>query len=173
MPSRPTYVVRAQTTVVAAGVRGSATSVAVHEPPSAPAPSARPAAPAVARGAAKAAPAEPVLPLSMAALGLERRPGRSAHAREGPGEHKPDGASRRKPASHARSSSPLRRALQLLATVVIGAGGVAAAHYAMMNGWIAPFSVHPAVQPVDPRLAGGLLGVMLAWLVVRWTSPRR
>ena len=172
VPSRPTYVVRVEVAGLAAVPRGSAASVAVQEPPPGRAPAARAGVAAAPGRAARPAPTETVLPLTQAALGLARRPARAAPALEEPADRdEPEAASRRKPA-RARPRSLLRRALQLLGTVVLGAGGVAAGHYAMMNGWIASFSVHPAVQPVDPRLAGGLLGVMLAWLVVRWTSPR-
>jgi hypothetical protein len=65
-----------------------------------------------------------------------------------------------------------RRVVELLVIVVLAAAGAAAAEYATMQGWLYPLRVHAAVEPVRPGIVGGLLGVLVAWIGVRWAARR-
>jgi len=176
--SRPTYVVRAQAVAVAVTAGGGGTHVAVGEPrsravhdaprhePVAAFPARVSSSPAVTDRGAKPAVPEVLrtVPLAPSGVGLARRPARAAST---PADLEP------RIAIEHRSRSGGRRLLQLFVTVLLGGVGAAGGHYAMMKGWIPPLQVHPAVLPVDPRLLGGLLGVLLAWPLIRWMSPRR
>jgi len=65
-----------------------------------------------------------------------------------------------------------RRVLQLLAILVLAAAGAAAGEYATMVGWLGPVMVHSSVEPVRLGIIGGLLGVLIAWVGIRWTTPK-
>ena len=66
----------------------------------------------------------------------------------------------------------VRRVLQLLAVVILVAAGAAAGEYATMVGWLGPVSIHSTVEPVRLGIIGGLLGVLVAWAGIRWTTPK-
>jgi len=83
---------------------------------------------------------------------------------------RPDASSDRPKAGKGRGVG--RRVLQLLAIVVLAAAGVAAGEYATMVGWLGPVSVHSTVEPVRLGIIGGLLGVLVAWAGIRWTTPK-
>jgi len=65
-----------------------------------------------------------------------------------------------------------RRVLELLAILVLAAAGAAAGEYATMEGWLGPVRVHSAVEPVRLGIIGGLLGVLIAWAAIRWTTRK-
>jgi hypothetical protein len=65
-----------------------------------------------------------------------------------------------------------RRVLELLAIVILVAAGAAAGEYATMVGWLGPVSVHSTVEPVRLGIIGGLLGVLIAWAGIRWTTRK-
>jgi hypothetical protein len=65
-----------------------------------------------------------------------------------------------------------RRVLELLAIVVLAAAGVAVGEYATMEGWLGPVEVHSTVEPVRLGIIGGLLGVLIAWAAIRWTTRK-
>lgn len=67
----------------------------------------------------------------------------------------------------------MRRVGQLLAVIALGAAGAGGGYYATMQGFVEPLRVHPAVDPIHPAILGGLVGVLLAWAVVRWTGRGR
>ena len=72
----------------------------------------------------------------------------------------------------AKRSGAGRRVLQLLAILVLAAAGAAAGEYATMVGWLGPVTVHSSVEPVRLGIIGGLLGVLIAWVGIRWTTPK-
>jgi hypothetical protein len=72
----------------------------------------------------------------------------------------------------AKRSGAARRVLQLLAVLVLAAAGAAAGEYATMVGWLGPVTVHSSVEPVRLGIIGGLLGVLIAWVGIRWTTPK-
>jgi len=72
----------------------------------------------------------------------------------------------------AKRSGMGRRVLQLLAILVLAAAGAAAGEYATMVGWLGPVTVHSSVEPVRLGIIGGLLGVLIAWAGIRWTTPK-
>lgn len=72
----------------------------------------------------------------------------------------------------AKGRGVVRRALQLLAILVLAAAGAAAGEYATMVGWLGPVTVHSSVEPVRLGIIGGLLGVLIAWAGIRWTTPK-
>jgi hypothetical protein len=80
-------------------------------------------------------------------------------------------ASTQRPAK-AKGAGAVRRTLQLLSVLVLAAAGVAAGEYATMVGWLGPIAVHSAVEPVRLGIIGGLLGVLIAWVGIRWTTPK-
>ena len=65
-----------------------------------------------------------------------------------------------------------RGVLELLVIVILAAAGAAAGEYATMVGWLGPVWVHSAVQPVRLGIIGGLLGVLIAWAGIRWTTRK-
>jgi len=65
-----------------------------------------------------------------------------------------------------------RRVLELLAIVILASAGAAAGEYATMVGWLGPVSVHSTVEPVRLGIIGGLLGVLIAWAGIRWTTRK-
>jgi hypothetical protein len=73
-------------------------------------------------------------------------------------------------------ATPTRKShvgLQLLSVLILTSAFAAAGHFAEVYGWVWPIEVHPAVDPVRPALVGGLLGALVGWVLVRWTSPKR
>ena len=171
--SRPEFVVRARTEAVA--LRASAWGAAVATAPlpraAEPAPVSAAQPMRVAKGPAPAPPvpfeAEP-LSLAPAAADLDwssvGERGRADRAAA------PARSSRH---AGARPPSRLRRTAQLAVVVIFTGAGVAAGHYAMMRGVIGPLRVHPNVDPLDPLLVGGLVGMLIAWPLIRWMAPRR
>jgi len=177
VPSRPVFVVRAQAVAVAAGAGGVSSF-----PLDAPSDSMAALAP---RGGAYPgdAVAEPnlgvadddfMLPAAEPAY-LSPEPEGFAPESADPvaGEPRPQMPGRRAGHAGARKGSAGRRVFQLFVLVALAAGGVAGGQYAMMKGLVGPLQVHPALEPLSPLLLGGLVGVLLAWPVIRWTSPRR
>ena len=72
----------------------------------------------------------------------------------------------------SRRRSAGRRVLELLAIVILAAAGAAAGEYATMVGWLGPVRVHSAVEPVRLGIIGGLLGILIAWAGIRWTTRK-
>jgi hypothetical protein len=61
-----------------------------------------------------------------------------------------------------------------LFVVLLSTGGFAAAgHFAQVYGWLTAIEVHPMVEPIPPVMTGALVGVLLGWIMVRWTSRER
>lgn len=91
-------------------------------------------------------------------------------------EAQPESAPRRAAATEKpdarKSSGAGRRVAQLLVTLVLAAAGAAAGEYATMSGWLGPVTVHSSVEPVRLGIIGGLLGVLIAWVGIRWTTPK-
>jgi hypothetical protein len=79
---------------------------------------------------------------------------------------------RAKKPKKARRVGTGRRIVHLLVLLVLTAAGAAAGEYATMVGWLGPLAVHPAVEPVRLGIIGGLLGLLVAWAGIRWTTPK-
>ncbi|HXV75765.1 MAG TPA: zinc-ribbon domain-containing protein [Candidatus Polarisedimenticolaceae bacterium] len=77
------------------------------------------------------------------------------------------------PVRARRRSASAGAVVQLLALVSFAAGLGAAGHFAEVYAWLPPIEIHPMVDPVRPVMVGGLIGVLLGWIVVRWISRSR
>jgi len=181
---RQAYVVRAQVVAVAAGVPVGAVSgggMHAHGPASGLGTLGLEGGTAADGSAAayRVMPAEPVqvptvplqqdVPPTQPADTLELESASPAESEPAAGA-RPDASSDRPKAGKGRGVG--RRVLQLLAIVVLAAAGVAAGEYATMVGWLGPVSVHSTVEPVRLGIIGGLLGVLVAWAGIRWTTPK-
>ncbi len=67
----------------------------------------------------------------------------------------------------------VRRIVQLLVLIALVAAGAGGGYYAGVQGFVEPLRVHPMVDPIHPAALGGLVGVLLAWVIVRWTGRGR
>jgi hypothetical protein len=78
-------------------------------------------------------------------------------------------------AVRARSSSGEKsnRFVQLFVVLLSTGGFAAAGHFAQVYGWLTAIEVHPMVEPIPPVMTGALVGVLLGWIMVRWTSRKR
>jgi hypothetical protein len=187
--SRPVFVVRAQAFAVAAASGGGGSHPYAPQARTAPAAARAPREETGVRRFPAPVPAAPALDEAEPDLAFPvPAPRESPPAGPQSASHRPPfaepvipikvgretGTSGRR-ARHARprAGSAARRLPQLVVALLLAGAGVAAGHYAMMRGVVAPLAVHPAVEPLDPRLVGGLIGVILAWPAIRWISPRR
>ena len=169
--SRPVFFVRARAEAMALGVSARSAAVAVPGAFSRPADAGAPppAQPLRLVKVPASAPAAMNAPDPFEAGSLSLAP--AADAAERAPRAAP--AAPRRSRREARSASPLRRVAQLVVLLLLTGGGVAAGHYAMMKGVVGPLRVHPAVDPLDPLLVGGLVGMLISWPLIRWMAPRR
>ena len=72
-----------------------------------------------------------------------------------------------------RGSGPGRRRVpQILASTLLGVLGAAAGYYGTRYGWVEPLQIHPLVEPIKPVFLGGLLGLLIGWVGLRWTAKQ-
>lgn len=177
--SRPVFFVRARAEAMALGVSARGAAMAAPESFSRPA---EPGAPPPAQPlrlvkvpATAHAPINAPDPFEAGSLSLAPAADAGWSSADDVAERAPRAAppAPRRSRRAARSGSPLRRVAQLVVLLLLTGGGVAAGHYAMMKGVVGPLRVHPAVDPLDPLLVGGLVGMLISWPLIRWMAPRR
>jgi len=160
--SEPVFVVRARAEAVAVRVAAGAPAAVSRAPVG--------RAPAPVRAQAPDPPEEQSLSLAPSAVEFAWPPAAEPAPKAGRAAAAPSRPAQR---GRGRSGSVLRRLAQLGVVVLLAGGGVVAGHYAMMKGVVGPLQVHAALDPLDPLLVGGLVGMLISWPLIRWMAPRR
>lgn len=92
-----------------------------------------------------------------------------------PSHENPDAAEplRAEESPSEAASSARRPMLELFVSLLLAAAGAAAGYHAARAGFVQALEVHASVAPVEAHWLGGLLGLFLGWMAVRWMSRER